>query len=194
MKRVAVAFASLILALPVAVRADDPAQPAAAPARTEKTDFLFVYDDAAKKLNDLAAAIPPEKYAWRPAEGVRSVGEAVQHVAGGVYYLTLIMGVTPPAGHPQSFEAAGALEKSTAKADATASLAKALAYGRAVAESATPEQLAKPVDMFGNKVNGRTAFLVLEGHLQEHLGQLIAYARMNGVVPPWSQAPPKQGG
>ena len=61
-------------------------------------DFLFVWDDAAKKMTDLAAAIPAEKYAWRPADGVRSVGEVVQHVAGGVYYLTLMMGVTPPAG------------------------------------------------------------------------------------------------
>ena len=154
----------------------------------DKKAFLFVWDDAAKKCVDLANAIPAEKYAWRPAEGVRSVGEVVQHLAGGVYYLTLSMGVKAPAGHPQNFEEAGALEKMTTKEQATASLAKALAYGRQVAEAATAEQLEKEVDFFGQKMSARTVFLILEGHNQEHLGQLIAYARMNGVTPPWSQS------
>jgi uncharacterized damage-inducible protein DinB len=191
MKKLTFAFACLSLALPLAAQTHDhqmaQTAPAAAP-RTEKTDFLFVWDDAAKKLTDLAAAIPAEKYAWRPAEGVRSVGEAVAHVASGVYYLTLSMGVKPPAGYPSSFAEAEALEKMPGKAEATAALAKALAYARQAAEAATPELLAKEVDFFGQKVNGRTLFLLLEGHCQEHLGQLIAYARMNGVVPPWSRS------
>lgn len=189
LKNVSMTLACLALTLPLAAQAHDHegAEPAAG-ARTERSDFLYVWDDAAKKLTDLAAAIPAEKYAWRPAEGVRSVGEVVQHVASGVYYLTLSMGVKPPTGYPQTFEEAGALEKMTAKGDATASLAKALAFARVVAEGATQEQLEKEVTFFGSKVNGRTIFLMLEGHNQEHLGQLIAYARMNGVVPPWSQS------
>lgn len=191
MRRAAAAAALALLTLPALARADEPAQPAAA--RTEKSDYLFVFDHAAKYLNDLAAEIPAEKYAWRPAEGVRSVGEVVQHVAGGVYYLTMPLGVKPPAGHPQTMDEAGALEKAASKAEATASLARALAYARTVAENATPEQLTQPVELFGMKINGRTTFMLLSGHMQEHLGQLIAYARMNGVVPPWSKAE-KQGG
>ena len=187
-KRLTTTLACLSLALPMSASAHDheAAQPAAG-ARTERGDFLHVWDDAAKKLTDLAAAIPAEKYSWRPADGVRSVGEVVQHVASGVYYLTLSMGVKPPEGYPQTFEEAGALERMTGKEDATASLAKALAYARLVAENATPEQLEKEVVFFGSKVNGRTIFLYLMGHSQEHLGQLIAYGRMNGVVPPWSK-------
>jgi uncharacterized damage-inducible protein DinB len=193
MTRAAAVVALALLALPAFAHADDPAQPAAAGTRTEKTDYLFVFDHGAKYLNDLAAEIPAEKYAWRPAEGVRSVGEVVQHVAGSVYYLTFALGVKPPAGHPQTMAEAGALEKAATKAEATASLARALAYARTVAENATPEQLTQPVELFGMKINGRTTFMLLSGHMQEHLGQLIAYARANGVVPPWSQAE-KQGG
>jgi len=40
--------------------------------------------------------------------------------------------------------------------------------------------------MFGNDITERAAFLNALTHLHEHLGQSIAYARMNGVVPPWS--------
>lgn len=193
MKRtLAVVLCLAPLAAPLAARGDHdhahgtdavPAQAASA----AQAAYLFVFDDATKKLVDLAAAIPEEKFAWRPAEGVRSVGEVVQHSAAAVYFLSILMGATPPEGHPQTFEAAGALEKLSSKAEATASLAKAVAYARSLAENAKPEQLAKEVDFFGRKIDGRTVFLLLEGHFQEHLGQLIAYARMNGVVPPWSQ-------
>jgi hypothetical protein len=40
--------------------------------------------------------------------------------------------------------------------------------------------------MFGNDTTERGAFLSALTHLHEHLGQSVAYARMNGVVPPWS--------
>jgi uncharacterized damage-inducible protein DinB len=188
MKRLLCASTCFALALPLAAQTHEHAAPtAAAVASANRAAYLAVWDDSAKKLNDLAAAIPAEKYAWRPAEGVRSVGEVVQHVAGGVYYLTLMLGAQPPAGHPQTFDEAGALEKMSSKDDATAALAKALAYARTVAEGATPEMLDKEVDFFGQKMAGRAVVLILLGHSQEHLGQLIAYARMNGVVPPWSQ-------
>lgn len=189
MKRtLAVALCLAPLVAPAVALAHDHAPAAAGTGDgSERAAYLFVFDDATKKLADLAAAIPEEKYAWRPAEGVRSVGEVVQHSAAAVYFLSILMGATPPEGHPQTFEAAGALEKATSKAEATASLAKAVAYARSLAENAQPEQLAREVDFFGRKVDGRTVFLLLEGHFQEHLGQLIAYARMNGVVPPWSQ-------
>ncbi len=53
--------------------------------------------------------------------------------------------------------------------------------------SLTAEQLNAQVDMFGQTVTGRGAMLTTLGHMHEHLGQAIAYARMNGVTPPWSQ-------
>ena len=41
--------------------------------------------------------------------------------------------------------------------------------------------------MFGNATTHRGVLVTVLSHLHEHLGQSVAYARMNGVVPPWSQ-------
>jgi uncharacterized damage-inducible protein DinB len=50
----------------------------------------------------------------------------------------------------------------------------------------------KPADLQRSvKINGRDAtvdgmYLRIIVHANEHMGQLVAYARMNGIVPPWS--------
>ena len=49
------------------------------------------------------------------------------------------------------------------------------------------KDLEKIVDFFGNKITTRQLLVKMVGHNQEHLGQLIAYARMNGVTPMWSK-------
>jgi len=187
MRTFALALALAAVALPAAADHHEAAEKAANPTQQA---YLFVWDDGAKKTLDLARAIPADKYSWRPAEGVRSVAEAFQHISGGIYYLTMMLGVEPPAGHPSSMAEAGALEKSTAKDEVIASLEKALAYARQLAIDASPELLAKEVDFFGSKIDGRTMILLLNVHLHEHLGQEIAYARSIGVVPPWSQPQP----
>ena len=50
----------------------------------------------------------------------------------------------------------------------------------------------KPQDMFNRHTTLRGSFIVVTGHFGEHLGQSIAYARMNGVVPPWTEEAQKQ--
>jgi hypothetical protein len=44
----------------------------------------------------------------------------------------------------------------------------------------------KPVDLFGMKTSVRGGYMLLLSHAHEHLGQSIAYARSNGIVPPWT--------
>lgn len=195
MRRIAIAGVVSMLALAPAASFADPDHheqkaPEAA-ARTDKDAFLFVYDDAAKKLRSLAEAIPADKYGWRPAEGVRSVGEAFLHAGMSIYLLGGFAGATLPEGAPKGFEETLALEKKADKATVVASLDKALDFGRQMAIDATPEMLEKPLDFFGTPSDGRTMFLLLVGHLHEHLGQEIAYARSIGVTPPWSQQQPK---
>lgn len=157
--------------------------------RPDLAAFLFVYDDAAKKLESLAEALPADKYGWRPAEGVRSIGEAFVHAGASIYLIVGLAGAPLPEGAPKGFEATLALEKSADKKSVQKLLDAALTFGREVAVAATPEMLDKPVDFFGNAIDGRTVFLLLAAHLHEHLGQEIAYARSNGVTPPWSQRP-----
>ena len=159
------------------------ASPAAAAAAAAKADFLMLYDGVAKKIHDLGDAIPEDKYAWRPAEGVRSVGEVLNHVSGTSYLFGKVAGAEVPKGAPADMEK-GPDAKS--KAEILAKLTEAIAYGRANAEAVTPEQLQQMVDFFGNKMSVRAVYMADYGHMSEHLGQLIAYAREVGVKPPWS--------
>lgn len=146
-------------------------------------DFLGVYGFSADKLVSLAEAIPADKYGWRPAEGVRSVKEAVLHVAGANYFFASLLGT----GIPEGVDPRG-LEKSVeSKEDAIAALKASYDHARAAVKAVSPENFNQEIDFFGNKVTLRQVIMILGNHAEEHLGQLIAYARSNGVVPPWSQ-------
>ena len=178
-KRIVVAAVVVALTLPALARAQAPAAPA--PGATLKAEYLAEVADVEKKIRALAEAIPEEKYAWRPAAGVRSIAEVFAHIAGGNYFLTGLVGTATPADVPKD------LEKLGKKSDILAWLDKSFAHVRASVEAATPEQMAKEIDFFGQKTTGRGIYFKAYGHLSEHLGQAIAYARSIGVAPPWSK-------
>lgn len=145
-----------------------------------KTEFLDEVAALEKKYTSLAEAIPAEKYTWRPADGVRSISEVFMHVAGANYMLPRMVAVNPPQG------LSGGMEKSvTAKADVLAQLRKSFEHVRGAAQAASEPD--KTIKMFGREVSQRYFLTFLAHHMHEHLGQLIAYARMNKVTPPWSQ-------
>jgi uncharacterized damage-inducible protein DinB len=148
-----------------------------------KAEILFWIADAEKKLGALAEATPGDKYGWRPADGVRSAGEVFMHVAAANYGLPTFWGVAAPEGF-----AFPTYEKSlTAKADIQRALADSFAHMKKSLEAADDAALAKQIEIFGMKSSVRGAYLLLLSHAHEHLGQAIAYARSNGVVPPWSK-------
>lgn len=190
MKRLAAVAVTLVFAVPFAAIAHDhhegKAEAPAAAERTVRDDFLSVFNASEAKIQALAGAFSDEQYAWRPAEGVRSVGEAFQHIAAATYLLGGVLGVAAPEGMPTSPAQFEEFEQASSKAEVQASLEKAFAHAHHIIASVTPAQLAQEVDFFGNTINGRTVVLILADHNAEHLGQLIAYARSNGVVPPWS--------
>ena len=135
-----------------------------------------------KNFVRLAEAIPEEKYVWRPADGVRSVSEVLLHVAGANYNLPAALGVAVPPGVDVRN-----LEKSTSeKAKVIALLKASYAHARQAVEKLTEADLAKPIKLFRRETQAREAMLVLSHHMHEHMGQLIAYARVNAIVPPWT--------
>ena len=73
----------------------------------------------------------------------------------------------------------------TKKADVIAELKRSFEHLRN-AVNATSD-LEKPVKMFGTQTTHRGVLVTVLSHLHEHLGQSVAYARINGVVPPWSR-------
>lgn len=154
----------------------------AAAVPTFKQVFLNQLNDTEKKLVSLAEAFPQEKLAWRPAEGVRSAGEAFMHEAGANVFFMTAFGAKPYAG----FDPKG--EKTvTEKAKIVQALKDSFAHVRDTVSKLSDEDMMKPTKMMGRPLNYESALFVYANHLHEHLGQLIAYARSNGVVPPWSK-------
>ncbi|HEX4959605.1 MAG TPA: DinB family protein [Thermoanaerobaculia bacterium] len=183
------AVLALALALAVPVAAQDKGmekkmetKPAAA-AGGVKADFLRSLGDAQKKLLALAEAMPADKYGWRPGEGVRSVGEVFAHVAGANYFIPTLWGTKMPDGvDPRGFEKAGG-----DKAKTIDTLKKSFDHATQAIQNLPDADLGKAVKIFDHEGTYREAVLIIVSHAHEHLGQSIAYARSNNVVPPWSQ-------
>ncbi len=152
------------------------------PSYDMKPQSLQDLDAMHQKFVDLATAVPADKYGWRPAEGVRSIGEVFLHIANANYNIPNLMGTPLPAGFdPKTFE-----KSTTDKAQIIEALNKSFASAHAAIEAMTNADFNKPLPKLGPDANYGDVIYILVTHAHEHLGQSIAYARMNGVVPPWT--------
>jgi uncharacterized damage-inducible protein DinB len=146
-------------------------------------DFLYQMNTIEGKFNQLANAMTWEQFAWRPGKGVRSVCEVFLHIAGDNYLLGEPLGTKTPASI--NMKTIETCPDSKEKVAATMKAGFAFIRNAAIA---TPDGDAETkIDFFGTKITKRALLLAIVEHAGEHLGQQIAYARMNGVVPPWSQ-------
>jgi uncharacterized damage-inducible protein DinB len=148
-------------------------------ASTEFVDEISFYE---ARYTRLAEAVPADKYNWRPAEGVRSIGEIFAHIVAANYGIARAFGTQPPAG--VDFKAIGAAAGDKAKT--VQGLKDSFAHFRKAILALSDADVDKPQKMFGRETTQRGAFFMVTGHMGEHLGQSIAYARMNGIVPPWT--------
>lgn len=140
------------------------------------------FESSARKIVMLAEAMPEESYAWRPMEGVASVVEVYMHIARYNYmYPDQNMGV----GAPRAY--ATLEEDPVTKAEAVEILSASLDHVRTVVEGMSDAELEAPTRLYGRDVAKWAVLFQLVTHMNEHLGQSIAYARANGVVPPWSR-------
>jgi uncharacterized damage-inducible protein DinB len=143
-----------------------------------------------KKYLDLAQAIPAEKYTWRPEAGTRSVSELFLHVAGANYgFPTMMTGTAPAPG----FKREGFEKSTTDKAAIIEQLNKSFAYALASVQNMANADFAKPEKKLGPDANDGDVIYLMVMHNHEHLGQSIAYARVNGITPPWTEEAQKKG-
>jgi uncharacterized damage-inducible protein DinB len=156
---------------------------AAAPASGLRAELLKQCNELEKKFVDLAQAMPQKKYSWRPMKGVRSVSEVYMHVVGANYFLPSFAGIKAPEGMSRDME-----KTVTEKAKVVEMLRKSFDHLREAISSTSDADLDKPAKMFGQETTVRDVLLTTVTHMHEHLGQSIAYARMNKVVPPWTAA------
>lgn len=181
---VAAAFA---LALP-ANSAGAQYAPDRATALEVRKEFLTDLDSLHSKFTALAEAIPADKYSWRPAPGVRSIGEVLMHVASEFYYWTpAVFGAKPSPVVEANKAGFEKFEKMGSKPEVLKHLKEGFAYGRAAVSGLEDSKITGTQKVFGHDRQIVEMTLDMTDDLHEHLGQLIAYARMNGIKPPWSK-------
>jgi uncharacterized damage-inducible protein DinB len=153
--------------------------------RAEFLEEIIYYE---QRYTRLAEAMPAEKYTWRPAEGVRSVGEVFTHITVANYGIGRALGTAPPAG----FDPKAITALSADKPKVLQALKDSFAHFRGAIIALNETDADKPQKMFNRSTTLRGSFIAITGHFGEHLGQSIAYARVNGVVPPWTEDSQKQ--
>jgi uncharacterized damage-inducible protein DinB len=157
-----------------------PALPAQAPEGVWQ-GYDGEWKHVSQQLVALAEATPAEKFSWRPAPGVRSTSEVYMHIAIANFYLLSVTGPKMPADLNDDME-----KTVTSKAEVIAWLKRSLEAVKTAHAAETPKDLERKVKIEGQDATVDGMYLRIIVHANEHMGQLIAYARMTGVVPPWA--------
>ena len=147
----------------------------------ETSNFITAASD---KIMQLADAVPDAKYDWSPEEGVRSFADVLSHVISANYFFASKLGAEIPEGvNMQTLQ-----ESLSTKEDYTAALEQSFSFVQEAISNADEAALTEKVEFpFPGEYTGMSTALLLMVHANEHLGQLIAYSRMNGITPPWSE-------
>jgi uncharacterized damage-inducible protein DinB len=148
-----------------------------------RAEYLAELSVSEDHLVRLAEAIPADKYRWRPATGVRSVSEVLLHIAGSNFNLPRVLGVAS-----RDSMAGRDYDKSMRrKEDVVAALRASFVFLRRAIEQLPDSVADKKIPWFDGENSYRGVLYFMARHTGEHTGQLIAYARVNGIVPPWSE-------
>jgi uncharacterized damage-inducible protein DinB len=152
------------------------------PSYDMKAQSLLDLETMQNKFVDLANALPAEKFTWRPSADARSFAEVFLHVAGERYGILGLMGADTPAGVDRK-----GLEKSTTdRAQIIQELNKSWEFARKTINGMSNAEFAKLLPKLGPQANAGDVVYILVADNHEHLGQVVAYARENGIVPPWT--------
>ena len=148
-----------------------------------RDEFLAHFQSSARRMAQLSAAMPEGTYAWSPGEGVMSVARVYMHIARYNYlYLDGSLGIPAPEGVDwENFESIAD------RATVLDLLQRSFEHVTEHVTAMTENDLTRMTMLYGRSVPGWAVLFQLLSHMNEHVGQSIAYARMNGVVPPWSR-------
>jgi peptidylprolyl isomerase len=164
---------------------DAKAAPPAPPAAADVAMALKMTED---EVMALAKAVPEDKYAWTPGPGVRSFQQVFLHIA---LANRLLMKIADASDKDEIEKTIAANEKAErqpiSKEKTIAELTASFAAVHEYLDAVTARSLGRDADFFGTASTKRGVLVFLDTHIGEHLGQAIAYARVNGIVPPWSK-------
>ena len=151
-----------------------------------RADMIADISTLESKYVSLAEAMPAATYDWSPMEGVRSVGEVFCHMAGANFGIPRYFGVDAPAEAATLESKCDTDDLESLKTGAIESLRKSFVFAKQAIADVPDANLDDATKLFGRDTTKRAAMLLYVTHMHEHLGQSGAYARSNGVVPPWS--------
>jgi uncharacterized damage-inducible protein DinB len=157
------------------------------PSYDMKPQSLLDLETMQKKFVELAKALPADKLTWRPSPDSRSFAEVFLHVAGERYQILALMGAEPPAG----FDGKTFSKSTTDRDKIVEELNKSWDFAKKAISGMTNADFAKQLPKLGPDANAGDVVYLLVADAHEHLGQSIAYARENGVAPPWTVAAQK---
>jgi hypothetical protein len=165
--------------------------PAAAHAQVQTLKAWHVADveEMKSKFVALANAIPEDRYDWRPMDGVRSVREVLLLIAAEGNTYPANWGLPLAEGAERGYEAEMARLDGVAKTKAQLVAEMERSFDHLARSLAGMSDSAHAADgkTWGRAMTVEAGITMALADMHEHLGQLIAYARMNRVVPPWSR-------
>lgn len=186
MKRMLVTFIAALLVLSAGVAASaqgaDTAADKTAPSYDMKGQSLVDLARVQEKMVQLANAVPSDKFTWRPSPDSRSFAEVFLHVASERYQILGMGGAEPPA----DFDGKTYEKSTTDKAQIVAELNRTWDFAQKTINGMSNADFAKLLPKLGPQANAGDVVYILVADAHEHLGQLVAYARVNGIVPPWT--------
>ena len=144
-------------------------------------------DGLREKFMALAKAVPSDKLGWRPMKGTRSFHEVFAHVAAEGNTETAMFGGKLPAGALADFDAEEARLGKLSDVQLVAVMDHSMEILSATLAGLSLDQMNTPITYYGRPTLPRVAATYTLIDLHEHLGQLVSYARINQIVPPWSK-------
>jgi uncharacterized damage-inducible protein DinB len=180
------AFFLLLVAVAGMLSASTPASAQMDEVEGLRGDMIRDVTQLEGKYVSLAEAMPASTWNWRPMEGVRSVGELYCHVAGANFRIPGFFGVEQPGDAVEVEALCADTDPVSNREGAIEALRRSFTFAREAVAAVPDERLGDATKLFGRDTTNRAAMLLYVTHMHEHLGQAVAYARSNGVVPPWS--------
>ncbi len=145
--------------------------------------FYWHFEQSSQKMIELAETMPEETYEWAPDDEAMSVARVFMHIARYNYILPQRLPAIEVPDHISPDE----MEQITDKETVVKMLKGSVAHVFKLSEKLTDETLNESVVIFGEDTQGWAVLMLMITHMNEHVGQSVSYARMNGVVPPWSR-------
>ncbi len=137
------------------------------------------------RIEQLANAMPDDKFSWSPSEGVRSYAGVIGHVVSANYFFGMKIGGTPP---PEGVDPMTIEKTLKTKAELVKALNSSFEFLSTAMNNLKSDDLSTKVEMpFPGEYTKMSLVNIAMNHMSEHMGQMIAYARSNEVTPPWSK-------